>query len=193
MKIKTVTVTPSGQGGNVHSGSDDQGAVFVETEESMEFQNKHMLDQINDVGFWKSHPTHEDAAKDPNNAMAVSRTRLFTTLSIMDLTKIEPVDASFAVHFRLYCIWKVDLFSLGMGSVSERVQQNGHFSVMTVDEIQQFRSLSAIPSVVVFNAIKSEPTDREDIRVYGGFAENTYVMWNKAYRVTVRQAFVSTS
>jgi len=153
--------------------------------------NKHILDQISDYGFWKCGP---DETLTATNIRSVhipveEKTRLYLSLSIMDITSIDPMNESFGCKFRMYLVWQVNLHAIGMGAVAEKAHVAGHSYNMSHDEILEFEEKGVVPVVSVFNSISHDETDAADIKVYCGLEGNTYVMWNKSYAVVCKERF----
>jgi len=163
---------------------------FVESETPISFANAHLLDELGDVAFFKA--ANRDKLPttwvcSPNAPGEKIRLHLF--VSVMDVMNIDSIGEKFDVKLRLYIIWKADLGALGFPEIAEKALQSGNFYNLSRTEIDNFSNLHPIPVPIIFNKIHEEETEPADIRCYGGTANGTALMWNKAFSITCRERF----
>ena len=69
--------------------------------------HSHILDQLSNGGSFKFAP--KVTSREEENTSVEEKKRLDCTVSITDLSDIDPISESFSVKFRLFLMWKLDL------------------------------------------------------------------------------------
>eukprot|EP01038_Epipyxis_sp_PR26KG_P008752 gene8752-11825_t len=159
--------------------------------------NYHVLDLIAHKGAYKSQPevterTHSVSGTFSHVAtIEEPKTRLDVSLSVMDINEVDIVNDSFKCKIRIFAFWLVDLHTIGMGDIVERVKKSKDlsFTKMSRSEITTFEKLSVVPQIIVMNAIETVAVDLADIRVMHSDEGHTAVLWNQGFSVTCREHF----
>lgn len=183
-----VLINPMGEntGASSHPSTESKGPL-IESNIPTSIVCKHYLDQISDKAFYQREPLKVDAVN--VDKPSVAKTRLDVTVSINEILEIDTLNDCYTVKLRLYMMWPVDLHALGMETVAAKAQATGHHANMSENEISTFKERYDLPEISLFNAIETDDSDPESIRVYGGDEGNTALLWNKGYKFKCMESF----
>ena len=150
--------------------------------------HSHILDQLSNGGSFKFAP--KVTSREEENTSVEEKKRLDCTVSITDLTDIDPISESFSVKFRLFLMWKLDLEKEGLSMFIEDLLASGERYVLKDTEVDEFEKITNVPLVSIFNATSIEKLDeRAGVRIYGNNPKEAAVLWNMGYTCTCKELF----
>lgn len=180
------------QGVNGHDANtvDDPDDSYYYSMTPIACKPAHILDLIDEKGRYKAMDYSSGNSTKSDESLTLPKTRLDLSVSFTDIKSIDQEACTFSCKIRMYGMWRMDLQDVeGMEEVVKKAKKEGHFYIMTQEEIKAFDDASGIPRIAIMNAIEVDESDPHAIRVYGGDRGATAIGWNRGYKLKCSFAF----
>jgi hypothetical protein len=156
----------------------------VESSTSLGFANVHIMDQMENFGYFKSTGGKPCRAA-REEIKPGEREKLWANIVISRVGKVDVKEESFQIQYLASVMWRINLEAVGLSHLSAKAQESGYSFKLDSEEEHAFQKAIKIPSLRIYNSIEFEDLEETAIRIFNGNPKCNYVFVNSIFKATV--------